>query len=196
MKRRVALFSLVFIVVLSLLCVLMVEVKTPPFIRLHILANSDGHEDQALKYKVRDEIITAMREEFKDSQSLEESRGILLERLGSLEKRAGEYVGKEGYTYPVKAVYGDFNFPRKNYGTFTLPAGRYEALRIIIGEGKGANWWCILFPPLCVVEGGEQIGIEEELAEDLTQEQLHCKAVEIKPAFKLLELYRKATSSK
>ena len=192
MKKGIVSFSLTFIFVLSILSAFMVEVETPPFIRLHILANSNTQEDQDLKYRVRDEIITAMREEFKESQSLEESRSILLNRLNYLEKIAGEYIGKEGYTYPVKAVYGNFNFPIKNYGAFTLPAGTYEAVRIIIGEGQGTNWWCILFPPLCVVNGGENIQLQEELTKDIKQEELHCKVVQIKPALKVVEVWKKA----
>lgn len=196
MKKEFAGFSFIFIFVLCLLGQFMVEVQTPPFIRLHILANSDTPTDQDLKYRVRDRIITAMREEFKESQSLEESRTILLKRLNYLEKVAGEYIREEGYAYPVQAVYGDFNFPRKTYGTFTLPAGKYEAVRIIIGEGKGANWWCILFPPLCVVNGGQNIRVQEDLATQIKQEELHSKVVRIKPALKIVEVWQNAFGAK
>lgn len=190
MKKGFTGFSLIFILGLCFLGQFMVEVKTPPFIRLHILANSDSPADQNLKYRVRDRLITAMKEEFQEAQSLEESRAILLERLNYLEKIAGEYIGAEGYAYPVQAVYGDFNFPRKTYGSITLPAGTYEAVRIIIGEGKGANWWCILFPPLCVVDGGQNIKVQEDLAAQIKPEELQSRAVRIKPAFKLAEVWQ------
>ena len=189
MPTRLAGFSLLFILVLVFLCTLWVESNTPPFIRLHILANSDREEDQQLKYRVRDMIISTMREEFREAQSIEESRTILLNKLNELEKRAAEFVGKEGYAYPVKAVYGNYHFPVKSYGSLTLPAGNYEAVRIIIGEGKGANWWCILFPPLCVVSGGQNVQLQEELASQIKREEVQGKLVRIKPALKIAELW-------
>lgn len=163
MKRRKALSSLLFITVFCCMCVFTV-LETPPLIRLHILANSDSKEDQALKYQVRDEIVKLMQEEFKGTQSLEESRARLLQAMPGLEKRAREYVAREGYNYEVRAVHGNFVFPTKYYGSFALPAGEYEALRIIIGEGKGANWWCVLFPPLCFVDGGSNLGTKSAYA--------------------------------
>lgn len=191
-KKTKPLFSLMFILVLTFLCTLWVEVKTPPFIRLHILANSDTVEDQQLKYRVRDEILTAMQEEFQGSPSLAASRALILKRLAHLEKVAAASLAKEGYAYPVQAVYGQFHFPVKSYGFLTLPEGTYEAVRIVIGEGKGANWWCILFPPLCVVDGGQNIRLQEDLARQINPEELECKAVRIKPALKIAELWQKA----
>lgn len=192
MKKRNPLFSLVFILMLIFLCTFWVEVKAPPFIRLHILANSDSQEDQHLKYRVRDEIIRSMQEEFRGSQGLDESRAIILNRLAHMENVAAASLAREGYAYPVRAVYGHFHFPVKSYGFFTLPEGTYEAVRIIIGEGKGANWWCILFPPLCVVDGGQNIRLQEELAQQINREELEYKTVRIKPALKIAELWQKA----
>lgn len=191
-KKTNQLFSLGFILVLTLLCTLWVEVKAPPLIRLHILANSDTREDQDLKYRVRDEIIRSMQEEFQGSQGLDESRAIILNRLEHLENVAAASLAREGYDYPVRAVYGHFHFPVKSYGLFTLPEGTYEAVRIIIGEGKGANWWCILFPPLCVVDGGQNIRLQEELAQQINRKELEYKTVRIKPALKIAELWQKA----
>lgn len=192
MKKRIVFFGVVFLVVGAIFCCLFrVETKTPPLIRLHILANSDSLEDQALKYKVRDELIKAMQKEFSGSQSLEESRSILLGHLAYLEERAEEFVKGEGYTYPVQAVYGKFDFPLRDYGAFILPAGKYEALRLIIGEGKGANWWCVLFPPLCFVEGEKSLCLENDFTEILEQSKLEGQEIQIKPAFKVVEIWQK-----
>lgn len=214
MKRRKTLFSLLFITVFCSMCVFTVF-ETPPLIRLHILANSDSKEDQVLKYQVRDEIVKLMQEEFKDTQSLEESRTRLLQVMPCLANKAKEYITQEGYSYEVSVVYGNFEFPTKYYGSFALPAGEYEALRLIIGEGKGANWWCVLFPPLCFVDGSSSLSAKNALA--VTQEkQGHItnkleltkhsqitnsnnnnnniditeKKVKIKPAFKIAELWQ------
>lgn len=164
-------------------------VTTPPLIRLHILANSDSAEDQELKYKVRDRIIRNMSSEFGAAQSLEESRSYLLNRLPYIEEMTEQYLAKEGYpAYQIKAVYGIFEFPLRDYGEFVLPAGKYEALRLIIGEGQGANWWCVLFPPLCFVEGEESLSWENDVEEILEQSKVPNKSIEIKPALKIVEI--------
>jgi len=118
-------------------------------IRLHVLANSDSEEDQALKYLVKDAIVREMADKFSASASIDESRKILLANLPEVEDIAENTLHKLGSNYPVKAQYGRFFFPTKYYGSFSLPAGEYEAVKVVIGEGKGANWWCVLFPPLC-----------------------------------------------
>ena len=118
-------------------------------VRLHVLANSDFEEDQALKLQVRDVVLeraTAILEQSADRREAESRlRGELLE----LERVAAEEIAAEGYDYPVTVNLENADFPTKEYDGFTLPAGEYLALRVIIGEGKGRNWWCVVFPPLC-----------------------------------------------
>ncbi|MDK2822262.1 MAG: stage sporulation protein [Clostridia bacterium] len=121
-------------------------------IRLHVLANSDSRDDQALKYKVKDAIVKEIAYKFAKSESIEESRKILINSLPQVEKIAEKTLISLGSNYDAEAQYGRFYFPTKYYGSFSLPAGEYEAVRVVIGEGKGANWWCVLFPPLCFVE--------------------------------------------
>ena len=168
------------------------ETATPPLIRLHILANSNTPEDQELKYRVRDEIIKTMRHEFAEAQSIEESRSILLSQLTSLEAKAENFIAEGGYPYQVQAVYGIFDFPARDYEKFILPAGQYEALRLIIGEGQGANWWCVLFPPLCFVEGEESLCLGNDFEEILENSELDNKTINIKPSFKIAEIWQKA----
>lgn len=118
-------------------------------VRLHILANSDSDEDQALKLKVRDVVLGRAEEILRDSGDRSEAEAVLRSELPELQSAAEREITAEGYRYPVTAELAETVFPTKEYGDFTLPAGEYLALRIIIGEGKGHNWWCVVFPPLC-----------------------------------------------
>ncbi len=120
-------------------------------IRLHVLANSDSQEDQALKLKVRDEILETAAHYFPPDATLEESRAVLESHLEELAQAGAAVVAEEGYSYSVTASLEDRCwFPTKTYTDFSLPAGEYTALRIVIGEGDGQNWWCVVFPPLCL----------------------------------------------
>lgn len=121
-------------------------------IRLHVIANSNSDADQALKLKVRDKIVKSLEKEFTAMNNIDETRNFIENNLDYIEKIAQQEVEKYGKDYKVRALYGNFPFPVKTYGYITLPAGEYEALRIMIGSGKGANWWCVLFPPLCFVD--------------------------------------------
>ena len=146
-------------------------------IRLHVIANSDSPEDQQIKLKVRDVIISALNEEFKDIDDINISRKFIKNNLKYIEKIAKQEIEKNGKNYSVKAVIGIFPFPVKNYGYVTLPAGQYEALRIIIGSGKGENWWCVLFPPLCFVDITRGISEDEAkvaLSKAFTKQELEA----------------------
>ena len=117
-------------------------------VRLHVLANSDSAEDQALKRKVRDAILDATVDW--DATTPAEARRLAQESLPRLQAVAEQTVAAEGYDYPVAVEMGRTYFPTRQYDTVTLPAGNYEAVRVLIGAGEGQNWWCVLFPPLCV----------------------------------------------
>jgi stage II sporulation protein R len=121
-------------------------------IRFHVVANSDSDEDQALKRAVRDAILEEVSPRLAASQSLNESREILTGLQPKMEEISKKVIESWGKTYTVKSDYGNFIFPTKSYGSLILPAGEYEAVRILIGEAKGSNWWCVLFPPLCFVD--------------------------------------------
>ena len=157
-------------------------------VRLHVLANSDSEEDQALKLQVRDVVLeraTAILEQSADRREAESRlRGQLLE----LERIAAKEIAAEGYDYPVTVNLENTDFPTKEYDGFTLPAGEYLALRVIIGEGKGRNWWCVVFPPLCTAASADvpasalAAGFSEEEVRLITEENqgyvLKFKAVE------------------
>ncbi|WP_231967944.1 stage II sporulation protein R [Thermanaeromonas toyohensis] len=158
-------------------------------IRLHVIANSDTLKDQELKLKVRDAIIQEARKRLVEVQEVEEARRWLAGNLASLAKVAEAQIKKEGYPYSVRVQLGDFNFPTRSYGRWVLPAGEYEALRLIIGEGKGENWWCILFPPLCLVDVAEGRLSHEVMA--WPEDSLPNTPVELR--FKILEVLRAST---
>lgn len=118
-------------------------------VRLHILANSDSKEDQKLKLKVRDEVLRRATSLLKDTHSRSQAERKLRESLPELNRLAEKKIAAEGYDYPVRTELRDTAFPTREYEGFTLPAGNYLALRVLIGSGKGHNWWCVIFPPLC-----------------------------------------------
>ncbi len=115
-------------------------------VRLHVIANSDSEADQALKLKVRDAILENTKECCTQKEDIANN-------IELYQKIARDTVCENGFSYDVRVEYGNFNFPTKNYGNVSLPAGSYDALRIKIGEAKGKNWWCVMFPPLCFVDG-------------------------------------------
>lgn len=124
-------------------------------VRLHVLANSDSEEDQALKLKVRDRVLACTEPILEGSADRREAEARLRGQLLELERIAGEEIQANGYDYGVSVRLEDAAFPTREYEGFTLPAGKYLALRIVIGEGAGRNWWCVVFPPLCAAAAGE-----------------------------------------
>lgn len=137
-------------------------------LRLHVIANSDTEEDQALKLKVKDGIVAYLKEILKDADDLETAKEIAGSRLQELETIAKNIITQEGYAYSVTASLGEQEFPVKMYGDLTFPAGIYQALQIKIGGHQGKNWWCVLFPSLCFVDGTYSV-VPEESKEELEE---------------------------
>lgn len=130
-------------------------------IRFHVIANSDSPKDQAIKLRVRDRLLDEFGQLLNQSPTVSQSRSIIEDKLRDIEGIAQEEVDRYTKVYKVKALLGDFPFPTKAYGDMVYPAGNYEALRIIIGSGQGANWWCVMFPPLCFVDISHSITEDE-----------------------------------
>lgn len=126
-------------------------------IRFHVIANSDSREDQALKLAVRDRVLAQAETLYPENATLEEARTALEGHLNALAAAGRAVVEEQGYDYPVSAQLTDCWFPTKEYEGFALPAGNYTALRVTIGEGKGQNWWCVAFPPLCLGAASETV---------------------------------------
>ena len=139
-------------------------------VRLHVLANSDSEEDQALKLKVRDRVLAYTEPILEGSADRREAEALLRGQLLELERVAQEEIRANGYDYEVSARLEDTAFPTREYEGFHLPAGRYLALRLVIGEGAGKNWWCVVFPPLCAA-AAEKVPAAA-LAAGLSQEQV------------------------
>ena len=162
--------------------------------RLHILANSNSEEDQSLKLAVRDSIISYMETINKTSTTKEETINNVNLNLEIIKQIAENKLQELGYNYEVSLEVGNFYFPTKYYGNISLPAGNYDALKINIGQAKGQNWWCSLFPPLCFIDissGYVEDDDKEILENNLSKEEfllISSSSPDIKLKFKLLEL--------
>lgn len=142
--------------------------------RFHVLANSDSAEDQRLKMKVKEAVITYLNNEISESESAEETKAWTKAHLDEIEKVAGGEIRRLGKQYEVKAEVVNCAFPQKIYGDVSLPAGYYDALRVKIGEAKGQNWWCVLYPSLCFMDSVRAVVPEEgkeQLKQVLTEEE-------------------------
>lgn len=131
-------------------------------IRLRILANSDGPDDQWVKRLVRDEVIRQMSEWVTEPDGIAAARTAVDEHMPELEALVGNVLAQNGYDYDYKVELGQVPFPTKIYGNKVYPAGDYEALRITLGKGEGQNWWCVLFPPLCFVDGKAGVAVAKK----------------------------------
>ena len=137
-------------------------------LRFHVLANSDSVEDQSVKEKVRDAVGTYVKPFLEDVDSLEESKEVIAELLEEIVTISEETLRFYGYEYAVTAEIETCEFPKKTYGDYTFPEGMYEALRIVIGEGRGQNWWCVLYPNMCF-KGTVYEVVEDEAGEELRE---------------------------
>lgn len=165
--------------------------------RLHVIANSDSEEDQNLKYIVRDNLLSYMKEICSDCTNKEEAIRIVQEHSKDFEQIAKTTINEQGYSYDVKINIGNFEFPTKTYGDISLPAGYYDALRVEIGEAKGQNWWCVMFPPLCFVDVTSGVVPDESkevIEENLNEEEYALISDnsnnELQFKFKLIELFQ------
>lgn len=147
-------------------------------IRLHVVANSDSEADQAIKLQVRDAVVESLKQDLQSLQNLEEAKAYLQRNLPKIESLANETLKRAGIDEDAVVTLCREAFDKRIYDTFTLPAGVYESLRIIIGQGEGHNWWCVVFPSLCLpatTEGFEDVaagaGFSEELRHTLTGEE-------------------------
>lgn len=125
------------------------ELADPNLVRIHVIAHSDDEADQALKLDVRDAVLDRLRPALAGAGSREAAEEVIRSLLGELEGAAAAVIAEQGFTYPVRAELGSFDFPGKAYDGLYLPAGRYRALRILIGDAAGANFWCLVYPSFC-----------------------------------------------
>ncbi len=126
--------------------------NTSNLIRLHIMANSNSVDDQVLKMAIRDVVLREAKRLLIETTTKSEVWQTLSESITRIEKTAQDEVRNSGKPYEVTVELGTFSFPACSYGDFHVPAGDYDALRVVLGSGAGRNWWCVLFPPLCFIE--------------------------------------------
>ena len=144
-------------------------------IRLHVLANSDSSDDQILKQKVRDAILAYLEPKITLAEKNSDARQIIVDNKNALLEIAYKVIHENGYHYSVDLELGVFEFPIKSYGDLVLPAGQYEAVRILIGDAKGSNWWCVLYPPLCFLEESKVNSLILS-DEEKTDDEIHFKS--------------------
>lgn len=143
-------------------------------LRFHVIANSDTKKDQELKMQVKRELLEYMNGFLASADGLEETREAVLENLSDIQEKAGQIVVKNGSDYKVDAKLEKCEFPKKTYGNCTFPKGEYETLTVTIGDGKGHNWWCVLYPGLCFINDSYSVISDEkieELKKVLTEEE-------------------------
>lgn len=141
--------------------------------RLHVLANSDSLEDQNLKYLVRDTLIEYMNNLCLNVKTKDEAIKIAKEHSLEFYEIAKKTINENGFNYNVEIEFGNFSFPTKKYGDISIPAGYYDALRVKIGEAKGQNWWCVMFPPLCFINVSS--GVLPDDSKQMLEEELNAE---------------------
>ncbi|MGM7682039.1 stage II sporulation protein R [Cytobacillus sp. Hm23] len=140
-------------------------------IRLRILANSDSSEDQALKRLIRDKVNEQITQWVEELTSIEEARKLINTRVHMIEQIVESVLSNQGSKQIASVDFGEVSFPTKLYGNYLYPAGEYEAIIITLGDGAGANWWCVLFPPLCFLDfsNGEAVDMNDNSGDELKQ---------------------------
>ncbi len=165
--------------------------------RLHVIANSDSEEDQNLKYKVRDSLLEYMNSLCSNVSSKQEAISIAQNHVEDFKNIAKRVISDNGYEYTVSVEIGQYDFPTKEYGDITLPAGMYDALRVKIGSATGHNWWCVMFPPLCFVDVSSGVvpdSSKELLEENMSEEEYNLitdssNNSDLSFKFKIVELF-------
>lgn len=164
-------------------------------IRFHVLANSDSEEDQEMKLKVRDGVVAFVQKKLKKAESKDEAEKIIQKNLSKIKREANKILKEENYESRAVAKLTREEFPVKVYGDTVFPAGEYETLQVEIGKAKGHNWWCVMYPSLCLVDESVAVVPEEskvKLRDSLTEEEYETITQEklaVKYRFKIAELW-------
>ena len=171
MKRNTIELSFLFAFLLAVIisfCGFETECQTirTKVLRLHVIAVSDSEEDQALKLKVRDSVLRCSQDILSGETQKGTAERRIAANLDALRIAAEEEIKKNGYDCPVRVELTKADFPTRTYENVTLPAGQYNAVRVVIGNGEGKNWWCVMFPPLCLSAAKKQTGLSDVLNKD------------------------------
>ena len=193
MKKQILIFFLTVTLLTGLLAVLPIHSESNIYssvLRLHVIANSDSDEDQALKLLVRDAILVETQKLLKDTSDRNTAEEIISQSLEDLRLIAEKTVKENGYSYPVSIALNEEKYPTKNYESCAFPAGEYTSLQIFIGDAVGQNWWCVLFPPLCLSAATDKdtftsVGITDSQYQIITE----TSNPKYKIRFKILESF-------
>ena len=194
MKKTILRIEISVLIALVLCCVINVNAFSKQcdsirekMLRMHVIANSDSVEDQELKLKVRDAVLEEGKELFDGSVTSEDAEKILVPHIEELEKVALETIKSEGFDYKVKITVGEEYFKTRTYdNSVTLPAGYYTAVKVVIGEGQGQNWWCAMFPPMCLPAANAECELSDVLNDDETDIVTNSEKYKFK--FKIVEI--------
>ena len=188
--KKLAKISTYVLIITLLLSVLPTDAEANIYedtIRLHILANSDSKEDQALKISVRDGLLLEYGERLRSAGSFEGAAQLAEGLLSEIESFAEELINAEGYDYNVTAILSEEWYETRDYDDFSLPCGIYTSLRILIGEGKGKNWWCVMYPPLCTELACEDAPADDGFIDYTKEELILISGSKYNLKFKILE---------
>lgn len=188
--KKLAKISTYVLIITLLLSVLPTDAEANIYedtIRLHILANSDSKEDQALKISVRDGLLLEYGERLRSAGSFEGAAQLAEGLLSEIESFAEELINAEGYEYNVTAILSEEWYETRDYDGFSLPCGIYTSLRILIGEGKGKNWWCVMYPPLCTELACEDAPADDGFIDYTKEELILISGSKYNLKFKILE---------
>lgn len=191
MKKRLFILLLTTALLIGLLTILPVHSESEIYervLRLHVIANSDSQEDQSLKLLVRDAILDESQKLLADADTQEQAKAIIEQNVDKLRLVAERTVQKNGYSYPISIEFNKESYPTKSYESCAFPSGEYLSLRIMIGNATGENWWCVLFPPLCLSAASDKesfssVGITDNQYQIITE----SKNPKYKIRFKFLE---------
>ena len=202
MKNLVT-FCIFILVGVMLLSVLPIHGESEIYdsvVRLHVIANSDSEEDQALKFKVRDGVLTVASELVAECKTRDEAAVALRGGLDAIEDTAQAVVASEGYEYDVSVKLCEEKYPTKNYESVCFPSGSYMSLQVKIGDAVGQNWWCVLFPNLCLSAATKSEAEDAFIQAGLTPEQYKIitdsEGVKYKLRFKFLEIIEQTFGKK
>ena len=196
MKKKILLWCIIVVFLLSVSVAAVSERMCADIsggiVRLHIIANSDDVNDQRIKLLVRDAIIECQKDIFSDGVK----KTLTNEEKEKIKQTAEDVLVKQGALYGATVETGNFYFPTKRYENITLPAGNYDAVRVVLGAGAGQNWWCVMYPPLCFLESAvgnadeESLDILKESMGDFSYEIISEESIKIVPAFKIVEIFQ------
>lgn len=202
MKKTIFRIELSLLIALIVCCVLNINAFSQQcdsirekMLRMHVIANSNSEEDQQLKLKVRDAVLSAGKDVFDGSVTSDDAKEKITPHIDYLEKVALNTIKNEGFDYNVKITVENEYFNTRTYdNSVTLPAGNYNAIKVIIGDGKGQNWWCVMFPPMCLPTSVAECEISDVLTESETEIVTETEKYKFK--FKIVEFFEEIFNDK